>query len=268
MQVIGLDVGRSSVKIYTGTKMFSFPSVIGEWRNRNLQTDYGDNAMEGEFIGEKFFAGTLAQNESEYARSMMTDEKAHGDTLLLALIALHRAGYDDYMVVTGLPVKNHNQGGKQAMKDLLIGRHEITLNGIKRSVRIHRVEVAAEGGGAFWSNPQEGLVRLIDAGSKTINFITMRDRRYVDKDSGTLVDKDGNTYGFETNKTNDNRQLANRIAGELGRKWGRDDVVFVSGGKAEALAELLAPYFSNVRPLQNPLFANAIGFHRVGRSLI
>lgn len=257
---IGLDIGRNGVKAYTGGRSMYIPSVVGEWRERRIRSRRDDD-IEAVFQGERYFIGHLAANESEFGRYMMTDDKTHSDTLLLALVSIHLAGFSNVSVITGLPVEQHLPDTKEAMRNLLRGQWDIEVNGVRRMIRVTDVKVAVEGGGAFWSAPQDGLVRIIDAGSKTVNYVTMRDKRYVDRDSGTLP------FGFNTNKTDNPKQMAARIAGELGKKWASTDHVVVSGGRAKELAELLRPYFSNAHPLPNPLFANAIGFYRAGGGL-
>jgi len=260
--IVGLDIGRSSVKVFTGDKMEHFPSYLGEWRKRKLSSEHKDD-IEVEFQGEKYFAGMLAQNESEFARSMMTEEKAHADTLLLALIALHRVT-TEANIITGLPVYLHDTERKNALKQLLRGngKWEITVNGVRKTISVPRIEVAVEGGAAFWSSPRDGLVRVIDAGSRTVNYVTLKDKRYVDRDSGTLP------FGFGTTISGDLRQMAARIAGELGRKWRETDAVLVAGGRAEELAKELKQYFPQTETFTNPLFANAIGYYRIGRKLL
>jgi len=194
---------------------------------------------------------------------MMTEEKAHADTLLLALIALHRVT-TEANIITGLPVYLHDTERKNALKQLLRGngKWDITVNGVKKTISVPRIEVAVEGGAAFWSSPRDGLVRVIDAGSRTVNYVTLKDKRYVDRDSGTLP------FGFGTTISGDLRQMAARIAGELGRKWRETDAVLVAGGRAEELARELKQYFPQTETFTNPLFANAIGYYRIGRKLL
>jgi len=254
---ISLDIGRKGVKTFDGLQTRYSPSVVGEWRDLKLKTRCHDD-IEVVFEGENLFVGNLALNESEFGRYMMTDDKAHDDTRLLALVAIHQAGLTNVTVTTGLPVDQHTDDGKSAMRSLLLGWWDIEVNGDRRTIRIMDVKVAAEGGGAFWSAPLDGLVRTIDAGSKTINYVTMRNKRYVDRESGTLP------FGFDTNKSENLKQMSARIAGELGKKWSADDVVRVCGGRAEELATILKPHFTQVSAMENPLYANAIGFYRVG----
>ncbi|MDQ0254943.1 plasmid segregation protein ParM [Evansella vedderi] len=258
MNIVGLDCGRRNVKVVTDNKVFFISSYVGEWRERKLK-DKSTNHLEVEFQDEKYFVGDLALEESEFCRSMMTDDKDHDDTLILALTALHQAGVEEANIVTGLPVSMHDEDRKRRMKNLLLGPWEITVNGVKKSIFIDTVDVAAEGGAAFWSNPKMGKIRIIDGGSKTVNYVTMNNKRYVDRDSGTL------DFGFETNKSSNEKQFANRVAGELGKKWGSEDVVYTVGGNATVLAKYLKPYFKNVTPMDKALYANAIGFRNIGK---
>lgn len=277
MSVVGLDIGRRNVKVYDGVKFVHFPSVIGEWRDLKLKNDFGSKAFVVEFNGEKYFAGVLAERESEFSRQMLLEDKVHGDTLLLALIALWHfvdGNTERFDIVTGLPVNMHDNENKRRLMNLLIGDWIIRVNGVEKEIKINEVRVAVECGAAFWSNPRDGLVRLLDGGSKTINFVTMLDKRYVDRDSGTL------SFGFDTNKSLDLRQLSARIAGELGKKWTKDDEVFVIGGQADNLVNLLKGYFPKIRKLHTGkwveldnmvdlnLFANAIGYFNIGKAVL
>lgn len=272
--VVGLDLGRRNIKLFTGETYVTIPSIVGEWRDILLENNYGPKAFKCKYKGDKFFAGVLAENESEFARQMLVEDKSTPDALLLALIALHQTEYNLFDIMTGLPVSQHNKENKERLINLLEGEHEIEVNGVKKQITVQRVRVAVEGGGAFWSNPKDGLVRIVDGGSKTINYITLKNKRYVDRDSGTLP------FGFDTNKTYNHEQMVNRIAGELGRKWGRDDFVYTVGGEAETLAKYLKPYFNNTDVLQPKrtllkggelvdlnMFANAEGYYAIGRSV-
>lgn len=274
MSVVGLDLGRRNIKAFTGEKYVTFPAIVGEWRDIKLENDLGSKAFYGEFQGQRFFAGTLAEEESEFCRQMLVDSKATPDSLLLALIALHKIGLTEADIVTGVPIDQHDRTTKESLINLLKGVWELNLNGVKRTISISRVRVAVEGGGAFWSNPKDGLVRLVDGGSKTINYITMRNRRYVDRDSGTLK------FGFDTNKSSDYEQMVTSIAAELGKKWSQNDSVYTVGGQSETLAKYLKPYFPYTTTLQENkivvhqgervdlnLFSNAVGYYNIGRTV-
>lgn len=271
MYVVGGDFGRRGIKVFTGSKFIYFPAVVGEWRKMNLVNRGEKQDFSVEYNGEKFFVGVLAENESEFSRQMLTEDKVNEDTKLLALVALHQTGLSDIDLVTGVPINMHHKEQKENLSKLLLGTHDITVNGVFRSFTVQRVRVSVEGGGAFWSNPKDGLVRILDGGSKTINYITLKDRKFIDRDSGTL------TFGFDTNKSADIKQMSNRIAGELGTKWSVTDAVFTVGGKAKTLATYLKDFYPAITTLQQEetykengmeidlnLFANAIGYYNMG----
>lgn len=263
MRIVGVDAGRFKVKVWYSNSHFDFYSNLGEYREFEFQDERGKDDIIGEYRGRKFTGGTLARDESEFVRSMMTDSKAHEDTLLLVLTALHKAGAEGSIkVMTGLPVDQHTDDEKSKLKSLLMGSHVVKVNGVKREIRIEQVEVAIEGGAAFWSNPLPGKVRIIDAGSKTINYLTMQDKRYIDRESGTLP------FGFDTNKSNDIKQISNRMAGEVSKKWRSDDRVLLVGGKAEDLKDYMSEHFTGMEIVANPLYANAKGFFKIGRALL
>jgi plasmid segregation protein ParM len=267
--VIGLDIGRNGVKVCAESRLFGFPSIVGEWNVRKLNNfDYGDRGFEIEVDGVKNFIGELAENESDNWRYMLIDNKATEDAKLLALTAIHLSGYQDVTVITGLPVEQHDDDRKKTFRNLLMGPRaglwDVTVNGQRRIIKIHDIKVAVEGGAAFWSDPRDGLIRLIDAGSKTVNYVTMKDRRYIYRDSGTLP------YGFNTKRKGKEinvSEYAKQIAADLGAiKWSATDTVFVSGGRAQELSDHLRQYFPLAVPLPNAVYANAIGYYRAGRA--
>jgi plasmid segregation protein ParM len=148
---------------------------------------------------------------------------------------------------------------------MLKGWHTIVVNGIEKSFHIRCVECAAEGISSFWSSPTNGLVRIIDVGSGTVNYSSVLDQRYIDKDSGTLP------FGVNTNKTDNLQALSRGIATHILKKWSPQDKTFVVGGIAEQILPHLKGYFSNVdilRPIYNrqyvnPIYANAVAFYIV-----
>lgn len=280
---IGLDVGRSNVKVFDGRKYLTFPSIVGEARELKLDYHQDDQGFRVTFHDhaepEHCFIGTLARDESEFARQMLLREKATPDTYRLAMTALSQyipeeqtEGYFD--VITGVPVRDHDPVTKQRLIDLLQRSCTLTVDGVLKRVHVTRVRVTVEGGGAFWASPKDGTYRLIDAGSRTINYITMRDRRYVDKESGTL------DFGFDTNKSTNLRELTAAIVGEVGKRWDSHDQIGVIGGNAVALTAELKRYFPNAhlfdagkrvsatgQIIDPNLFANAIGYYTMGRSV-
>ncbi|PKR82870.1 ParM/StbA family protein [Heyndrickxia camelliae] len=266
---LGIDAGNDQVKICGDYGLINFISAIGESRLINLQQIHGQDDMYFEYQGESGFAGTLALYESEFVGSIMGSTKAHKDTLLRVLIGIHRystlynLNESIFDIVVGQPIIMHNHIEKEKIKGMLKGQHTLTVNGITKTFIINRVECAAECATAYWSNPKEGLVRIIDIGGGTVNYSTVLNGRFIDKDSDTL------TFGVNTTKTNNLQALARGISTQLLKKWDQNDKTFLIGGIAEQMVSHLKNYFPNARVLYpifnrqqiSPIFANAISFY-------
>lgn len=268
---LGIDAGNFKVKICGELGLMDFISAIGEARQINLQQIHGQDDMYFEYQGETGFAGSLALYESEFGGSLMGDSKAHTDTKLRVLIGIHRyvtmysIEEKEFDIVVGQPISKHNIDEKTKIKEMLKGWHTIVVNGVEKSFHIRNVECAAEGVSSFWSNPSSGLVRILDIGSGTVNYSTVYESKFIDKDSGTLP------FGVNTNKTNNLQALSRGIATHTLKKWNSQDKTFVVGGIAETILPHLKGYFANVeilRPIYNqqfanPIYANAIAFYIV-----
>lgn len=269
--VVGLDGGNRNIKIFGERGAIKFSSLLGEWRERTLISDSTDD-MEYEFEGEKGFAGSLAEMEAEFPTSIMGDTKAHNQLKLRVMLGLHRyfiAGCACNIVV-GQPISKHNDREKGKIKKLLTGQHTIKVNGVVKTFDIQGVAVAAEGGSAFWSDPRDGLVHILDLGGGTLNAATLIDGRYNDKASFTLP------LGTETTKTKDINKMAKLIHSEsIKHRWKADETILLVGGMAEELREPISEHFHFTEVIQpkvgekvyHPVFANAIGFYTIGREV-
>jgi plasmid segregation protein ParM len=269
---LGIDAGNYKVKICGERGLMDFVSAIGEARQINLQQIHGQDDMYFQYQGETGFAGSLALYESEFGGSLMGTTKAHTDTKLRVLIGIHRyislyqVDEKEFDIVIGQPISKHNYDEKKRIKEMLKGWHTIIVNGVEKSFHIRNCEVAAEGVSSFWSNPINGLIRILDIGSGTVNYSTVLDQRFIDKDSGTLP------FGVNTNKTDNLQALSRGIATHALKKWSPSDNTFIVGGIAEQILPHLKGYFSNIAVLYpifnqqyaNPIFANAIAFYIIG----
>lgn len=267
--IVGVDAGNHEVKVVHQKGTDRFPSDIGEYRERNLKQEFSKDDMVVEYEGKRYFAGTLAKYESEFNARIMGDSKAHADAKLRILIALHRIGYDVYKIIVGQPIEKHTDDEKTRIKDMLKGPHSITINNNRKEFFVSRVEVAAEGGSAFWASPRDGLIRIIDIGSGTINLATLNDMRYIDKDSFSI------RMGMNTTKTKNYEALARIIAAEAGKKWTYEDNIRIVGGAAVSIYPYIQKYFPHAElthPAVNgetlePVFSNAVGFYKIGVSI-
>lgn len=267
---LGIDCGNHGVKVCGEHGLLQFNSSLGESREINLKQVHGQDDMVYEYQGECGFAGSLAMFESEFSGSIMGCTKAHRDSKIRALLAIHRyctvynLQENQFDIVTGQPVSTHNINEKEKLKGMLKGEHTIKVNGVEKSFNINRVEIAAECASSYWSsNPKEGLARIIDVGSGTVNYATILEGRFIDKDSHTIP------FGVNTNKTNNLKLLSRGIVTQVLKKWNPDDQVYVIGGVAETILPHLKEYFSNIEVLYpiynqqyvNPVYANAIAFY-------
>lgn len=269
---LGIDAGNYRVKISGEYGLMDFHSAIGEGRQLNLQQVHGEDDMWFEYNGEFGFAGSLALYESEFAGSLMGDTKAHRDTLLRVLIGINRYcqiyQIEDSMfdIIIGQPISNHNAESKEKIKKMLRSQHTISVNGIEKTFSINKCEVAAEGISSYWSGDRpEGLIRILDIGSGTVNYSTVLNGKFIDKDSGTLP------FGVNTNKSNSLQSLSRGIATHTSKKWNSNDKVYVVGGISETIQPYLKEYFPNSEVLYpifkqqyvSPIYANSIAFHMI-----
>jgi plasmid segregation protein ParM len=274
--ILGIDSGNYMVKVVGEKGALSFISTIGEAREINLKQKHGEDDMYFEYEGKKGFAGTLALYESEFCGSIMGGTKNHTDNKTRVLLGIHRyltkfnLRDNQIQIVVGQPISMHNEDEKSQIRDMLTGKHTISVNEVEKTFWITSVIVAAEGGSAYWSGKQkEGLIRLIDVGSGTVNCCTILDSRFIDRESETL------NFGANTTKTKDLSALARGIATHTLKKWNREDEVYVVGGIAEEIATPLQQYFNRVQilyPILNelyikPVYANAVAFYRIGVSV-
>ncbi|MFC5773673.1 ParM/StbA family protein [Ectobacillus antri] len=273
MNIITLDAGNNEVKVATAEGVFSFNSFLGEARDRRLESQYEDE-MIGVYNGMPFFAGELAQYESEFPRNSMGLSKAHEDAKLRILIALHRYSkhYDNHIVV-GQPIESHKSEEKLRIKAMLAKEHRLVLNGVERKFYIHNTEVAPEGAAAYWSLQEElPVVHIVDVGSGTVNIATIRDGQFIDKESFTLP------FGAESTKTKDMQAMSYGIISALNR-FNRQDSYRIVGGAAEKVKPYLQMQFPDckvIHPLVkvgtkvmsvHPKYATVVGMYHIAKAV-
>jgi plasmid segregation protein ParM len=261
--IVGMDVGRYKVKVWYAAGHFEFYSNIGEARELEFSDSKGIDDMYGSYNGRKFTAGTLAIREAEFGDSMMTESKIHEDTLILNLIALHRAvsGTGRVKIVTNLPIDCHERD-KDALRGLLLGMHRITLNGDMKSFLIDDCRVAPEGIG-FYKHAKPGqTLRGLNIGSRTVNAITFRDEEKIGRESDTF------DFGTESGKSKNRFEMARAIAGKTGAlKWKKEDELLLGGGGAAEIVEHLKQYYPLAKVVDNPVFLDAEALYNTAREI-
>ena len=260
---IAIDCGRYEVKVIGANGYHDhFPSYIGESRELKLvnvlrETDIILRTSEG-----SWFVGSLAKDESNGAGSMMTANKVHADTKLLILAAVARAtkGGEKVIVTTGVPVRFHSAQTKQELNNLLVGKYSVSINHIPKTFEITKVNIVVEGPSAYTTlcAAQLGIRRFVDIGSRTVNYGTVVNGRYNDRESDTL------DYGYDTIDA-DARTISRRIATDLSRVWmdlSADTYVF--GGGAITSAHWLRDHFPRLITPENPQWVNVQAFYAIG----
>jgi plasmid segregation protein ParM len=282
MQIIAIDNGRDAIKAITGKKRVVIPSVVGEPRDLKIR-EGGSDEWEVEIDGRRYFVGDLAINESRFKRENVEASKIHEDTLVLTLTALAILAEQGQPIrlITGLPVDQHTPQVKDAYKALLAGSHAVRINrGRKQTIAIDDdMLVSIEGAGAYWSEVLDNETsqlphqrcRILDLGSRTINYLTIdAGIRFSDLHSGTLPygcieleNADGSAE--PTPATCEN--LARKIAADMSRKWldfAETDTVLLAGGGALQLEKWLRHHYPKARIVNDPVFANALGWLKMG----
>lgn len=265
MQIVPIDTGRSSTKLFTKE---SFPSIVGDWQERNLSKIGNYEVM---IDGEKFFVGELAETESISPREMSTASKIHSETKILFLTALAlTTTVSNPTIITGVPINQFKIETKEAMQNLLCGEYDVQVNEKQIHLSIKEINLVIEGGASFWyalsKNPdlKYGKKRIIDIGSRTINFCTVNNKNYNNRDSDTL---DYGTLKMKEGKLT-NEQFARKIVADLSQKWmeydPKNDQILLSGGGALIFGNLLKAHFKNCEVIEDPLYANVLGFYRMG----
>lgn len=278
--ILGIDAGNYRAKTAGPYGVDSYRTAICDWFERNIEEDFGEDDMEFAYEGRRGYAGTLASYEDQYGGgAMYGDSKAHDDTLIRVLLAIYRytqkycPGYERFDLVVGQPIVSHKPAEKRKLETLLRGTHVISINGRQYTYTIDCVGVAAEGSGAFMAAPSEGVYRIIDIGSGTVNCATISDHRHINTASATF------NYGVETTGGRDNIDGIARavIRSTTQLKWRSTDAVLVCGGIAGDILPLLAEHYDNAKPLipqlnahdglhvQLPTYANAVGFYEIAR---
>ncbi|ANY70427.1 hypothetical protein BBD42_30970 [Paenibacillus sp. BIHB 4019] len=276
--IIGIDPGTAYVKVVNRNGAFIFNSAIGEWHERRLKNVFGDDDMEWKYNGRLGFAGTIAQFESDYGGSLKGETKANEDAKLRVLLAIHRHSNDvDNAIVVGQPISKHNDEEKKAIKKMLLGKHELTVNGICKKINITRVEVAAECASTGVLEAPTGYYHTADLGGGTFNWATC----FNDGKRILFIDRASDTEGFGmgTGKDQDVEpdiaEMTRALITKTANRWGKHNPVRVIGGVADKVAEALQGSYTNVTPYHplvngkrvSPTFANAVAFYTFAKEV-
>lgn len=277
---LGVDGGNNGGKVVGEHGYLTFNTSLCQWFERDVEETFGSDDMDFTIDGKKGLAGTIAAHENEYGVSnMYGTSKAHDDAKVRVILGVYRyikryaPEEREVYIVTGQPIGTHKPAEKTAIKNMLEGVHQVTVNNEHLELRILGVGIAPEGSAAFWGHPQEGTVRILDIGSGTVNAATIRDKHHINTGSGTF------NFGIETIRNKEDLEgMAHGIITNTTRlKWDKRDQVLVCGGISEKIAPLIATHYpaadilkpyhksrQGVRVL-HPVYANAVGFYELAK---
>lgn len=274
--ILAVDAGAYEVKGRTRDEVFKFRSTIGPYRHLHLanQMEAGDYIVE--YGDEKLFVGNIAWRECHAIREPRDISKAHEETKIRVLVAVHQYGKTQgNCVVVGQPIHGMVKKDREKIENMLEGVHTITVNNVKKTFYIEEVKVAPEGSGAYFSmadRPDE-IANIIDTGSSTFNYLRVEDGYFIDRKSGTLA------FGAETHREMTENQMAVAILAELRGKWHLNEPTFLCGGIAEYLLPYMKEHFRNIQLIKpvhdrmngpktySPQYANAFGFYALGTAV-
>jgi plasmid segregation protein ParM len=284
--VIAIDVGRNGVKGISrnsrSNRLF-IPSVVGEYTKL---PELGGKLDSYQVIinDEPCFVGDLALLESRCLRRMATESKIHSETKTLFLVALHvLMESKNPLIITSLPVDQHTTEKKEEFVNLLRGNHIVTVDESTKALNIETIHaITAEAAGPFWNyalsehavyydRDIRGTTRVINIGSRTIDYATFLGAKYIRKDCGTLpfgimelyngVEKNGQPSDYLK------EQFARRIIGLLSQVWTNfsdEDRVLLSGGGSLILGKEIKRLYLNSFVPDDAIFGNVNGLLKLG----
>jgi plasmid segregation protein ParM len=274
--ILGIDLGNYAVKVSNGN---TFPSKCSRTPNLLKNTSIAiDN--ETYYIGE----GTY---DTEY-------HKVQKQSLLpLFYYALPP---EPCKVVVGLPISQYKQD-KDKLRELLMQRRYVAVNGVQKRTAVVDVAVYPEGLAAIYGSDFEGV--LIDIGGRTtdcVEIISSKARNPFSLPHGTLnlysdFIKALNTKGYDLQPEDAEkilrkglryngepvdmseamqvfREYVETLVNNLQIEYSiRTRDVLCIGGGSELLYRSLKNRIPGAALMHESVFANAVGLAKVGRYL-
>lgn len=285
--ILGIDVGNYSVKVNPNINVKSLVSTEENILGSGIVLEY-DN--------KKFVIG-----EGNFETELNKSSKENFLPMLYTGIAL--ASEDVFnQVVCGLPI-NQYKANKDALERMVNENKmkTVKLNGKSREIVISEFKVYPEGIGAYYSLSTNEDVIIVDIGGRTTDIAYICDKKHhmsstvavgtlniyksiCDRLNGEhsldldlqMVDRIIQRASFKVdNKEVDLRFITEilkenfmKIKQDLDFKFpARTERIILVGGGAKLFSRAFAKRYSNLGIADNPLYANAIGFKKVGESL-
>lgn len=286
--IIGIDVGNYLTKT---SEYYSFFSKCSTLENRFQSVTCLRREGRKIFMEEGSF-------DTEY-------RKAKKENFLDFLyMAIAGSSYDSInQVVVGLPISQY-KADKDEVKELILANRiqDIGIDGYDRKIIISDVEVTAEGVGAIIGTGYQGII--MDIGGRTTDIALIEDIHGEKKVNnpfsmpvGTLnlhtdfIKAINGMYGLDLKLSDSDRILKNGLQIDGEQKdisfalevfkvyvWDiiktlqleysiRTHQIMAIGGGAEFLFKPFKKRIPQIQLIEEPLYANALGYKRLGESL-
>jgi plasmid segregation protein ParM len=285
----GIDVGNYSLKEFPNTNIKSLVTTEENILGSKLALEYE---------GKTYFVG-----EGTFEIELNKSNKENFLPLLLTAIALNGSKDDVFQqVVCGLPI-NQYKANKDVLEDLVLKSRvkEIKLNGEPRKIIITDFKVYPEGVGAYHSLNTNDDVIIGDIGGGTTEIVYIVNKKL--KTSATVAVGTLNIYKDIADKLNalycldldipaaerilDRGYLEvdgsrvdlgfvteilkrnfTKINDDLSMKFpARTEKIVLVGGGYKLFEKAFKRRYQNSYVAENPVFANSIGFKKVGEML-
>jgi plasmid segregation protein ParM len=285
----GIDIGNYSLKEFPGTNLKSLVTTEENILGSKLCL---------EFNNKKYYIG-----EGSFETELNKSSKNNFLPLLLTSIALNSSKDDVFQqVVCGLPI-NQYKANKEVLADSVLSDRvrNIKLNGEDRKIIITDFSVYPEALGAYYSLSTSDDVIIVDIGGRTTDIAYISDKKL--KESSTVVVGTLNIYKDIADKLNSLYSLDldismaerimnkgyfeidgqrtdlsfvtqmlkrnfNKINDELSMKFSaRTEKIILVGGGYKIFEKAFKKRYVNSYVADNPIYANAIGFKKVGEML-
>lgn len=314
---IGVDLGYSHVKAETSNgKKATFASLVGTPAENQFDTTLPANTFAIEYNGTPRLVGAGVSSQSRYSsnkkdRGWVTSEEYQA-LFLTAITQLSRGSKIDIDAVTGLPV--NFMGDKAAVKENLLGEHRIKIDGKTQVLNIRSCKVVPQPFGSVFSltlngfgkaventNLLQGMVGVVDVGSKTTNILTIDRMRDVGIDSlsinsggwkvtdavkrklidlydfdhiddyqvaQAIVDRKISYYSGSLDIADmvesEIKPLADEILSAMKTLWNKGERlkgIILTGGGSLLLDDLITEKYPHIIMMDDPIHANAHGYY-------
>lgn len=285
----GYDIGNYSLKVAPSLNIKSLVSTEENILGSSITLAYEDKIY---YIGEGTFETELNKGNKENYMP-----------LLLTGIALTSSTEETHhKVVCGLPV-NQYKANKEMLEDLILSKQtrRIEIKGSIRDITITDCKIYPEGLGAYYSlNTNEDLI-IVDLGGRTTDIAYISNSRLAAASTvnvGTLnmykdvADKLDSEFSLDLDIQKIDRIIERgflkidgedinlqfvtellrnnfiKIKEDLDFKFpARTEKIVLVGGGAKLFDKAFKKRYRNCFVANNPIFANAFGFQKVGETL-